>query len=1115
MRITMQSIHKNILTNLNKITTDMNRVNTQISSGKQMSTISDNPVNLVTALGLRSNLSQITTYQDNLSFGDKTITAAENALTQMKDLALRAKTLAIQLANGSITPENRLSAAEEVQNIFESAITLANTSVNGKYIFGGYKTSGYSDVEPTPFIQDARDGYFVNGAAQSRMDEHLTGTVGNGADLAVDDLLLNGVDVGAVDLDTVALTVNGLNMGGADNLKTAINATASGVSATLTTLSAGAAATAPGAASLTFYVNGTAINLTTGGGTPTQTAHDVRDAINAQSGLTGVTAEVGNALGDNGGITDSIILKNTRKGDESAIILSGLSAAEEALTGFTEGTNQAADATHNTGEISLSSTAAFSITTSDTASDSILDLIGIGGGNIGFADKAADGELVYGSKIGSNDLLINGIEVIPQSDGLSDVYADISAAAKADAINEGTAEHGVSAQFTPASLRAAGAVEAGTEAAKLTGTVQDALNIGIGDLAINGIATLSAVNILGAPANGLNMQRASDLRDAINEISGSSGVTANLTTLSAGAPVDHTLGTATINFTLNGITVAFNANGTNDAAVAMQTVAAINAVSAQTGVTAARGDGGNGGPIDSIVLSNTLPGDEEPIILAGINPLTEGARIGLADINQNVDATHNTGDITFSSDAPITLSSPNNLNDDNILKEFALNGGEDYSGISGDLPDDGVLEYGSTPTYLASGDLIINGIDIFTKTTPITSKDDTNAVINAINAKQEDTGVIAGRNSAGNMILTAVDGRNLHIETSALGEKVTHLNGGSPAPNSKVYFGEVRLFAGREFFMESGTTAVGALTVETGFAALGLNGGQTATGVTGDTADDGSIFVNTINYEDGYVRYAGDRTNDFAVKVGQQSTIDVGKNGMSAVMDTGIFTVLKNLQDALRGQNYTTLDGAAKALDTHALLNSGKTGLPLEGELHNGSFTIVVSNHDTSPPTTLSSTTINIDTAKDSLADIAQRINGIPGISSSWSGDGHLLISSNDSARYTFALSDDTSNFLRVTGSELDNIQVSNISNSIAELDDLMQNLTTQISDFGAKANRIIVQQNIYANLSLSTKENLSEKEDTDITKALMEIKSKETAYEAALAAAAKTMQLSLLDFLK
>ena len=60
MRITMQTIHNNILTNLNNLTTGMNRINNQISSTNQMSTISDNPVNLVTSLGLKSNLTQIT-----------------------------------------------------------------------------------------------------------------------------------------------------------------------------------------------------------------------------------------------------------------------------------------------------------------------------------------------------------------------------------------------------------------------------------------------------------------------------------------------------------------------------------------------------------------------------------------------------------------------------------------------------------------------------------------------------------------------------------------------------------------------------------------------------------------------------------------------------------------------------------------------------------------------------------------------------------------------------------------------------------------------------------------------------------------------------------------------
>jgi flagellar hook-associated protein 3 FlgL len=157
---------------------------------------------------------------------------------------------------------------------------------------------------------------------------------------------------------------------------------------------------------------------------------------------------------------------------------------------------------------------------------------------------------------------------------------------------------------------------------------------------------------------------------------------------------------------------------------------------------------------------------------------------------------------------------------------------------------------------------------------------------------------------------------------------------------------------------------------------------------------------------------------------------------------------------------------------------------------------------------------VGVDVATDSPSSIAAKINGIPGMTATWNTDGALKLETSDTERYTFAY-EDTSGFLDMAGITNEQMQIQGLDKSIADFDTVMENLTSQISDFGARANRIIVQQQIYTNLSLSTKENLSEKEDTDITKSLLEIKSKETAYEAALAAAAKTMQLSLVDFLK
>jgi len=414
-----------------------------------------------------------------------------------------------------------------------------------------------------------------------------------------------------------------------------------------------------------------------------------------------------------------------------------------------------------------------------------------------------------------------------------------------------------------------------------------------------------------------------------------------------------------------------------------------------------------------------------------------------------------------------------------------------------------------TAGSLGIGDLKINGQDIFAAPTPILVQDTDNTLVNAINAKSGLTGVIASRDSNGVLSLTATDGRNIQITTTANGETVSHLNGGVVAAN-KAYFGTVQLSSNRPFTLQ--TTPVGV--TEPGLDALGLDGGSPTTNEINDVADDGLLTVITIQKKDGNVRYAGDPDHDLAIKVGGKSTMEVSKNGKAAVSDTNIFNMLKKLEDSLLGQNFNSVTGLNKATNTAAKLNSGSTGLEQQNKPFTpGIIAITVTDHSYSPPQN-TTRDVGVNIAADSPADIAARINGIPGMTASWDANGQLTLATTDSARYSFAYTD-TSNFLEMSGITTDAMQVQAISQASGNADTVMDNLSTQISDFGARANRIIVQQQIYSNLELSTTANLSEKQDTDLTKALLELKGKETAYQAALSAAAKTMQLSLLDFLK
>jgi len=653
MRITMKSIHYSTLVGLNKINADLARLNTKVSSGKELSTISDDPVNMVVALGLRSSLSQIGSYQDNLNFGDKVIAAAESSLTQMNELVMRAKTLAIQQANATFNSQDRASAAEEVRHLWEEAIALANTEVNGKYVFGGYRTSGYTAAEPEPFIAGLAGGYRVNGQTPASLD----------------------------------------------------------------------------AAAASQY------------------------------------------------------------------------------------------------------------------------------------------------HLSSGDLSINGTPIAASvADGLSTAHASASAAAKAKVINDVSSTTGVTAEITPAGVTAAGAVTAGT---------------------------------------------------------------------------------------------------------------------------------------------------------------------------------------------------------------------------------------------LGAGDLLINGQDIFSGATAISSGDSDNVLVNAINAKSSLTGVVATRDSNGVISLSAVDGRNIQVTTTADGETVTSLNGGAGAAD-KVYFGAVQLSSDLPFTLKT----IPAGPAEPGLDALGLGGGSGATGESGDTDGDGLLNVVTIRKQDGNVRYAGDPDNDLAIKVGKQSTLEVGQNGKAAVMDTGIFAMLKKLEESLRGENFTAATGLNKATNINAKLDSGATGLAQQGKTFtSGTISITVRDNSTYPPTS-TTMTVAVDPSADSPAEIAARLNGIPGLTASWDSDGRLQLASADPDRYSFSFTD-SSNFMELSGISRDSMQVQAIGRSISEADTVMDNIIARISDFGARANRIDVQRQIYTNLELTTTENLSEAEDADMIKTLMELRSKETAYQATLAAAAKVMQLSLVDYLK
>jgi flagellin-like hook-associated protein FlgL len=732
--------------------------------------------------------------------------------------------------------------------------------------------------------------------------------------------------------------------------------------------------------------------------------------------------------------------------------------------------------------------------------------------------------------------------------------------------------------------------------------VQDGTDLNAGDLIFVNANNPTGVSVgavdltnSGSTRYGINPLNTTNLRDAINIGSATSGVMAYATTQVGGhTAAADTPAVTPISFTLFGSTNAdvtppavptatpinFDAQGTATE-VAQQTIEAINAVSSLTGIEAIRGNNANGGIDNSIILRNIQNGNEGEITIAGMSG-TESAALGFSDADSitGADFDNNTGEIFLSSleaftygdgtpatsattlqvtgllNTTVAPSSVDSLGitdtysthqtgtlglqdlringiwvpaaeNDGIstaLPEFsatakaaAINSVSDQTSVTAEITPPKIYAGGSVEAgTLQSGDIIINGVDIFTDPagTPIIDEDIDNTFINAINARQDDTGVVATRTNTGALVLKAVDGRNIQIETTENGEAIGHINGTLPAgASSDIYIGQVQLISDRSYMLDS--LVFGPDNTEAGLIALGLDGGTAVTGEPADQIGDGKVSALRIIDQPGNIRYTGDRHSELEIKVGKVETLTIARNGQKTLMDTRVFDELQNLEDALLGTNYTEVTSLYRAQDLTATLDSGDTGFS-DGiyDYAEGSFEVTITDHDHQPPKTFTMA-IGVDPAVDSLTSIADKLNGVPGLNAQWDAENYLVIETDDPDRYSIKIDNDSSHFTDIVNITSSDMQVHALDNSIAALDIIMENLTTQISDFGARSNRIDIQSQIFTNLDISTQENLSEKQDTDFIKAIMDLKATEVAYQAALSSAAKIMQLSLVDYLK
>jgi flagellar hook-associated protein 3 FlgL len=142
MRITARTLATNSLRGLNSNLTVVTKLQSQLTSGRTISTPSDDPTGTNTSMITRQGQAANAQQARNISDGHTFLDATDSALQSMLDQARRVRDLAVQALNtGGMSPASNQAIATEVGGVRESLLGQANQVVQNKPIFGG-PTSG-------------------------------------------------------------------------------------------------------------------------------------------------------------------------------------------------------------------------------------------------------------------------------------------------------------------------------------------------------------------------------------------------------------------------------------------------------------------------------------------------------------------------------------------------------------------------------------------------------------------------------------------------------------------------------------------------------------------------------------------------------------------------------------------------------------------------------------------------------------------------------------------------------------------------------------------------------------------------------------------------------------
>jgi flagellar hook-associated protein 3 FlgL len=178
-RITTSMIQRNVLSDLNSLSSSLARTQAKAASGKEITRPSDNPYGTARAMGLHQSLAATRQYQDNISDARGWQDATEAALSSITDYVNVAHNLVVQAANDTSDAVDRKAIASQIDQIIQGIKETANATFGGRYLLSGTATS------TPPYAMGDDDAYHGNDAGSDPATPGVLREIGPGVTMSI------------------------------------------------------------------------------------------------------------------------------------------------------------------------------------------------------------------------------------------------------------------------------------------------------------------------------------------------------------------------------------------------------------------------------------------------------------------------------------------------------------------------------------------------------------------------------------------------------------------------------------------------------------------------------------------------------------------------------------------------------------------------------------------------------------------------------------------------------------------------------------------------------------------------------------------------------------------